>query len=226
MKGAKPVIAIDGPAGVGKSSVGKAVALRYDLSFLSTGEMYRCLGWKVLDMGINLDDEDKVFEAAKNIKWSFERASDNSLKVFVDGVYLGGKLFSDKVGQAASKASASARARAVVTQKQIEIGRAGAIVMEGRDIGTVICPGAQVKIFLTATAEERAKRRFLQLKQNGKTADYEQLLSSIKARDERDSSRAVAPLKPASDAVIIDTSDMTLRQVTDKVLEISSPYAS
>jgi cytidylate kinase len=226
MSNAKLVIAIDGPAGVGKSSVGKAVALKYGLSFLSTGEMYRCLGWKVLDLGVNLDDADKVFETAKNIKWSFERRPDSSLKIFVDGVYLGGKLLLDEVGQVASKVSANPRARAVITEKQMEMGRAGGIVMEGRDIGTVICPQAAVKIFLTATARERAKRRLSQLEQSGRAANYDELLASIKERDERDSKRAVAPLKPAADAVIIDTSDMALQQVINKVLEISSPYAS
>jgi cytidylate kinase len=197
---------------VGKSSVGRALAAKYGLGFLSTGEMYRCLGWKALSLGLDLNDEERVYLAAKDIKWDFERAPDGGIKVLVDGVYLGDKLLADDVGQAASRTSALAKARAVVMQKQIEIGRAGGLVMEGRDIGTVICPHAPVKIFLTASAEQRARRRVLQLRGKGEEADYEELLSSIRERDGRDSSRAISPLKPAEDAVVIDTSDLTLAQ--------------
>jgi cytidylate kinase len=187
--------------------------------------MYRCLGWKALSLGISADDEEKVFETARNIKWDFERQPDGSLHVLVDGVYLGGRLLSDEVGQAASKTSAIPEARAVIMQKQIDMGREGGIVMEGRDIGTVICPDAPVKIYLTASAEERAKRRAAQLKEKGEGANYGELLASIKARDERDSNRPVSPLKPAGDAVVIDTSAMDLRQVINKVLEICDKYA-
>lgn len=221
----KIVIAIDGPAGVGKSSVGKAIALKYGLSFLSTGEMYRCLGWKALAAGVDLGDEEKVYQIAKNINWSFERQPDSSLKILIDGVYLGDKLLQDEVGQAASKTSALPKARAVITQKQIEMGKQGGLVMEGRDIGTVICPQAPVKIFLTASAQERAKRRVLQLKEAGAAADYDEILASIKARDERDMNRAIAPLKPAPDAICIDTSALSLQEAIDKVLRITADYA-
>lgn len=226
MSANKLVIAIDGPAGVGKSSVGKAVALKYGLSFLSTGEMYRCLGWKILSLGIDFEDAQKVLQAAQNIKWSFERQSDSSLKVFVDGIYLGDKLHNEEVGRAASKVSANGPARAVVTQKQKDMALEGNIVMEGRDIGTVVAPQAQVKIYLDATAQERAKRRADQLKQKGQPADYDAILSAIIARDDRDKNRSCAPLKPADDAIVIDTSAFTLGEVIDKVMEISSQYAS
>lgn len=216
----KITIAIDGTAGVGKSSVGKAVALKYGISFLSTGQMYRCLGWKALKAGINMDDEAAVLKAAKDIVWGFERQSDSSLKVLVDGQYLGDKLQLEEVGRAASKVSAVGPARAVIMQKQIDLGRAGDIVMEGRDIGTAICPEAPVKIYLTANAQARAQRRVKQLKEQGEPADYEDILSSIISRDERDSNRACSPLRPAPDAVIIDTSEMTLNEVIEKVLEV------
>jgi cytidylate kinase len=188
--------------------------------------MYRCLGWKALQSGVDLNDAGKVYKVAKSINWGFERQSDSGLKVFVDCEYLGDKLLCDEVGQAASKTSAIPPARAVVTQKQKELGKLGGIVMEGRDIGTVICPDAPVKIYLTASAEERAKRRVLQLKAMGASADYAALLASIKARDERDTNRSVAPLKPASDAVVIDTSSLSLEQVINKVMEIVSPYVA
>ena len=124
----KSVIAIDGPAGVGKSSVGKAVARKYGMSFLSTGEMYRCLGWKALSLGIALDDEERVYETAKNIVWTFEKQPDSGLNVLVDGIYLGDKLLSDEVGQAASKTSAIPKARAVITQKQVDMGKEGGLM--------------------------------------------------------------------------------------------------
>ena len=131
LRPSKITIAIDGTAGVGKSSVGKAVALKYGISFLSTGQMYRCLGWKVLKSGINMDDESAVIKAAKDIVWGFERQSDSSLKVLVDGQYLGDKLQLEEVGRAASKVSAIGPARAIIMQKQIDLGREGNIVMEG-----------------------------------------------------------------------------------------------
>lgn len=226
MKTKNIVIAIDGPAGVGKSSVGKAVALKYGMSFLSTGEMYRCLGWKVLSLGIDFEDKEKVIQAAKDIKWSFERLPDSSLKVFVDGIFLGDQLHSEEVGRAASKVSSNGPARAVVTQKQKDLALKGNIVMEGRDIGTVIAPQAPVKIYLDASPEERAKRRAAQLLEKGQKADYKEILDGIVARDARDKNRSCAPLKPAADAIIIDTSAFTLEQVISKVMEISSKYAS
>ncbi len=218
----KITIAIDGTAGVGKSSVGKAVALKYGISFLSTGQMYRCLGWKVLEKGIDLNDEAAVIKAAKEIVWGFERQADSSLKVLIDGQYLGSKLLLEETGRAASKVSAIAQARNIITQKQKDLGRAGGIVMEGRDIGTVICPQAPLKIYLTAAPEARAQRRVKQLEQEGQKADYGEILASIKSRDERDSTRAVAPLKPAKDALIIDTSNMSLEQVIFRVLEAAA----
>jgi cytidylate kinase len=213
------VITIDGPAGAGKSSVGKAVALKYGYGFFSTGEMYRCLGYKVLSLGIDPCDTGKVLETARNTVWSFRRGQNNVLDVLIDGRYCGDKLLGDEVGQAASKVSAHAAARAVLTLKQKELAARGGVVMEGRDAGTVICPDAAVKIYLDASAQERAKRRLKQLEAAGKKADYDELLASIKSRDERDKNRAVAPLKPAPDALVIDASDLTIERVIDKVLK-------
>ncbi len=215
--GKKIVIALDGPAGVGKSSVGKELALKYGLDFLSTGEMYRCLGWKALIKGISLDDKEAITQTAKDIKWSFKRLPDGELKAIVDGVLLGDEMLKEEVGSAASKTSAVGPARAVITKEQQELACKGGIVLEGRDIGTVVCPQTPYKFYLTASAHARAKRRVLQLREKGQPANYEDILASIKARDERDSSRAAAPLKAAPDAVVIDTSFLTLRQVVEEV---------
>ncbi|WP_424244740.1 cytidylate kinase [Elusimicrobium posterum] len=214
------LIAIDGTAGTGKSSVGKAVALKLGYSFLSTGEMYRALGYKVTEMGVSVDNTVAVTKVAEELVFTFERQPDASLKMFVDGEYLGEKLHTDSTGQAASKTSAIPTARAILTNKQREVGNEGGIIMEGRDIGTVVFPDADVKIYIDASAEVRAQRRFKQLQEKGESVDFDDLLESIKARDLRDSTRSVAPLKPAVDAVIVDTSNMTLEEVVSKVLSI------
>ncbi len=222
----KITIAIDGTAGVGKSSVGKAVASKYGYVFLGTGEMYRCLGYKVVSMGIDPQDCEKVLEVAENIDWSFERRPDSSLKVLVDGEYFGDKLLLEETGRAASKVAANGPARAILTQIQKDLGAKGGIVMEGRDIGTVVCPNAAVKIYLDASAEARAHRRVKQLKENGQPADYQAILESIESRDARDKGRDCAPLKAADDALVIDTSDLSLEQVIDKVIKRVETYAS
>lgn len=226
MNNKKLLIAIDGPAGVGKTSVGKALASQYNLGFLSTGIMYRCLGWKALKSGVNLQDEEAVFQVAKNIIWSFEKEADSNLRVLIDGQYVGDALITEEVARAASITSALPKARAVITEKQKEMALEGGLVMEGRDIGTVIAPKAPLKFYLIASAEARAQRRVLQLKEKGQEANFEEILKSIISRDERDSSRKTAPLKPAQDAVIIDTSSLTLEEVIYKVLEISNKNAS
>ncbi len=226
MANKKLLIAIDGPAGVGKTSVGKALASKYGLGFLSTGIMYRCLGWKALKSGVNLQDEEAVFQVAKNIVWGFEKEADSNLKVLIDGQYVGDALISEEVARAASITSALPKARAVITEKQKAMALEGGLVMEGRDIGTVIAPKAPLKFYLIASAEARAQRRVLQLKEKGQEADYKEILESIISRDKRDSSRKTAPLKPAEDAVIIDTSSLTLEEVIRKVLEISNTNAS
>ncbi len=226
MENKKLLIAIDGPAGVGKTSVGKALARHYGLGFLSTGIMYRCLGWKVLKNNVNLQNEEAVFQTAKNIVWGFEKEEDSNLKVLVDGKFLGDTLLSEEVARAASITSALPKARAVITNKQKAMAEEGGLVMEGRDIGTVIAPNAPIKFYLIASAEARANRRVLQLKEKGQEANYEEILKSIISRDERDSSRKTAPLKPAEDAILIDTSTLTLEEVINKVLELSHKNAS
>ena len=213
------IISIDGPAGTGKSSVGKAVASRLGYGFLSTGEMYRALAYSVFEKHVDPQDYDGVLRVAQAMHFSFERQADAKLNVLVDGVYLGPeKLHLEEVGNVASKVSTNKDARAVLTQKMREAAQAGGIVMEGRDIGTVVCPDADVKLYLDASAKERAKRRVLQLEQAGQKADFDKILALIEERDYRDSHRAASPLKPAPDAVIIDTSALNLQEVIETVL--------
>lgn len=220
------LIAIDGTAGTGKSTVGKAVAAKLGYGFLSTGEMYRALAYKVFEKNIVPEDHDAVLTTARALRFTFVRQPDATLKMYVDGDYLGDKLHLEEVGNVASRVSTNGEARRVLTEKMRAVGEDGGVVMEGRDVGTVVFPDAEMKFYLDASAAERAKRRVLQLKAAGEKADYDQILKLIEERDWRDSHRAVSPLKPAEDAVIIDTSKLNLQQVADAVLEKIQHYAA
>ena len=215
------LIAIDGPAGVGKSSVGKALAQAFNINFFSTGEMYRLFAWKILEQKIDPQEEQAVLALAKKIHWEY-KAQNNILRAYIDGLSPLDKIHNEEVGRAASKVSAIASARALIMDEQKKLARAGNIVLEGRDIGTQIAPFAKIKIYLTASAQARAQRRVKQLQEAGQNPVYEDILASIISRDERDSSRKISPLKPAEDAFIIDTSELTLQEVINKVLTIAS----
>lgn len=220
------VISIDGTAGTGKSSVGKAVAQKLGYGFLSTGELYRALAYKVFEAHIEPEDGAAVLDLAKRIVFTFERQPDAVLKMYVDNEYLGNKLHLEEVGNVASKVSTHKEARAVLTEKMRQAGQEGGIIMEGRDIGTVVFPDAELKFYLSASAQERAKRRVKQLRENGENPDYEKILALIEERDYRDSHRAASPLKPAPGAVMVDTSNLNLEQVVALVLEKISHYGA
>ena len=220
------VISLDGTAGTGKSSVGRAVAQKLGYSFLSTGGLYRALAYTVFAKKIDPADTAAVLRVAQELQFTFERQADATLKMFVNGEYLGNKLQLDEVAQTASKVSTHAQARAVLTEKMREAGKDGGILIEGRDIGTVVFPDAEVKIYLDASAEVRANRRVKQLQEQGVTAEYEKILASIRERDLRDSTRAASPLKPAPDAVKIDTSAMSMQEVIEAVLKEISHHVA
>ena len=183
-------IAIDGPAAAGKGTISKAVAEHFGFAHLDTGLLYRAVGAKVLA-------GEKPLEAARALK-----AED----LEAEG------LRTAEVAQAASKVAVIAEVRQALVDFQRSFARrAGGAVLDGRDIGTVICPDAEAKLFVTASAEVRARRRFLELSENGSDSDYDTVLADVKARDERDMNRSEAPLKPADDAVVIDTSDLSIK---------------
>ncbi len=220
------VISIDGTAGTGKSTVGRAAAQAMGYSFLSTGGLYRALAYTVFAKHVDAADPKAVLETAKSLQFRFERQPDATLKMFVNGEYLGNKLQLDEVAQTASKISTYADSRAVLTEKMRQAGQDGGIIMEGRDIGTVVFPDAEVKIYLDATAEVRADRRVKQLAEQGVQTDYGQILASIKERDLRDSTRKASPLKPAPDAIKIDTSNMNREEVIEAVVKEIKRYAA
>ncbi len=221
-----PVVAIDGTAGTGKSTVGKAAAQKLGYGFLSTGGLYRALAYSVFKKQIDPSDAEAVLAEAKSLCFVFQRQPDATLKMFVNGEYLGEQLHLDEVAQTASKVSTHAQARAVLTEKMRQVAKDGGIILEGRDIGTVVFPDAEVKIYLTAAPEVRAQRRLKQLLAQGLPADYTHILTSIKERDERDSTRAASPLRAAADACQIDTSDLNREQVIEAVVKEINKYVA
>ncbi len=218
--GSGVVVAIDGPAGTGKSTVARGLATALGERYLDTGAMYRVVTLAVLRSGVALDDAAGIARIAEGVDVSVDSHPDG------DRAYLGGEDVSreirgDDVTRAVSGVSAvpAVRTRLVAVQRQLAA-QAGGVVVEGRDIGTVVLPDADVKIFLTASAETRARRRNDQNVAAGLGDDYAGVLADVLRRDELDSTRAVSPLRPADDAVIVDTGEMTQAQVIDHLREL------
>lgn len=214
------IIAMDGPAGVGKSTVGGLVAKSLGYKFINTGEMYRALTWKALEDGVDLDDLDAVTALARKLNWEFKPVEDGgtTLKTFIDGVPVTMQIREERVSINSSRVAANPGVRKFLSKLQRELGEEGAIVMEGRDITTHVFPDADAKIYLDASPEERASRRYRQLKGAGQEADRAAILSAILKRDLNDLKREINPLKQAPDALIIDSTQLTMHQVADKIL--------
>jgi len=220
MKRKKFVVAIDGPAGVGKSSVGKNVASALGYKFISTGKMYRALAWKALEAGIDLKDEEELVNAAEAADWTFPEGEGPEADVALDGKVPGDALIQEKVSRASSVIAVLPRIRAFMKKMQRRAGENGGVVMEGRDIGTNVFPDAEIKIFLDASPEARAERRYKQLKSRNEPADYGEILGFIIERDKQDSTRALNPLKKAEDAYYLDSTGLDQKQVTERIVEV------
>jgi cytidylate kinase len=214
------IIAMDGPAGVGKSTVGGLVAKALGYQFINTGEMYRALTWKALELGVDLDDQDAVVALAKKIRWEFKPIEEGgtTLKTFIDAVPVTMQIREERVSVNSSRVAANPGVRKFLSKLQRELGRAGSIVMEGRDITTHVFPDADAKIYLDASPEERASRRYRQLKDSGQDADRAAILSAILKRDLNDLKREINPLKQAPDALVIDSTRLTMHQVARRIL--------
>ncbi|MHB2026739.1 MAG: (d)CMP kinase [Elusimicrobiota bacterium] len=212
------VIAMDGPAGVGKSTVGHLVAKKLGYYFLNTGEMYRALTWKALERLIKPTDERSVVALADKIRWEFRPTPERTLKTYVDGEDVGAHIRDERVGANSSVVAAHAGVRRILCRIQRRLGKDGGVVMEGRDITTNVFPDADFKVYLDASIEERADRRYRQLKAAGKSADRQKIKEAILKRDLNDLQRKINPLARASDAMIIDSTRLTLRQVANKIL--------
>ena len=212
-------VAIDGPAGAGKSTVAKAVAKRLGFMYVDTGAMYRAVALKCLREGVDVGDPREVERAVRDIDLRLEHA-EGGVRVFLEGEDVTGRIRSREVGEAVSKVSTVPAVREALVRMQRELGARGGVVMDGRDIGTVVLPDAEVKVFLTASIEERARRRQSELLARGDRASFDEVLASIQERDERDSTRDVSPLRKADDAVEIDTTGKSVESVVQEIVEL------
>ncbi len=210
-------VAIDGPVASGKSAVGRALARRLGYRFIDTGLMYRAVAWAALCRGVDPEDGEGLAELARNLDIELQWGPEE-VRVLVGGQDVTGLLRSPEVERIVSAVSARPEVRRVLVEKQRRLAEAGPVVMAGRDIGTVVLPDADFKVFLTASAEERARRRYLERLARGEPADYEAVLAEVKRRDEYDSSRPVAPLKPAPDSLVFNTDGLGLEEVVERLL--------
>jgi CMP/dCMP kinase len=215
-----PVLTIDGPSGSGKGTISRAVAERLGWHYLDSGALYRAVGLAAAWEGLDLSDPDAVAHCAARTEIRFETQGAGEPHVIVNGKDATRQLRTETAGAAASAIAAHPPVRAALVDLQHRFRRSPGLVADGRDMGTVIFPDAQYKVFLTASAEERAKRRYKQLKEKGVSVNLVGLLNEIAARDERDAGRAVAPLRPAEDAVILDSTGTPITEVIERVLAV------
>jgi cytidylate kinase len=220
----KLVIAIDGPSGVGKSTLGKALARRFGYLFIDSGAVYRAVGRKALDSGVPLDDAAAVARIARDADIRLEGDPDH-LQVFLDGREVTNEIRLPDASHASSVVATIPEVREAVVDKLREMSRAGGVVMDGRDIGTKVFPHAEVKLFLEAAPDVRAARRFLEERERGRDVTIEQINAELEERDRRDRHRAATPLIKAPDATLIDTSSMPLDRVIERVLEIIQAHS-
>ena len=203
-------IAVDGPSGAGKSTIAKAVAQRLSIDYIDTGAMYRAVGYKLLQEGVSLEDLEKVAEVLARTDIDFSCGN-----IYLDGENINDKIRTEEISRQASACSALGIVREKLTEQQQEMGARKSVIMDGRDIGTVVFPDAEYKFYITASAEERAKRRYKELLEKGQKAVYEKVLADIKQRDYNDTTRKINPLRKAEDALTVDTTEMSREEVID-----------
>ena len=216
MAGQVSVIAIDGPVAAGKTVVGRELARRLGFRYLDTGMMYRAVGWLSRQQGLHPDDEEAIGKLAQST--TVRIVGDDSDQVMVGDQQVGPELHSPDIARYASLVATISQVRRAMVREQRVMSAEGNIVVVGRDIGTVVLPDADLKIFLTASVEERARRRWRQFQREGREVDYTEVLQETRARDWRDSTRSDSPLKAAVDAVTLESDHLTVDQVVDRVL--------
>jgi cytidylate kinase len=220
---ARPIVAIDGPAGAGKSTVARRLADVLGYVLVDTGATYRAVALAAQRAGVAWGDADAVGALARRIVerhgLAFERAGDGAVRVLLDGEDVSLAIRAADMGMGASTVSTHKAVRDSLLELQRQAGRGGGVVLEGRDIGTVVFPEAEVKFFLTARAEVRARRRFDELTARGATVTFDETLEDVRRRDEQDTNRAVAPLRQADDAVLVDDSDLSIDETADRMAE-------
>ena len=212
-------VAIDGPAGAGKSTIAKLVAKEKGYIYVDTGAMYRGLAIHFLDKGIKPGETDKVIEACKDAEVTIAY-EDGVQHVYLNGTDISSRLRNEEVGNMASVTSAIPEVRKKLLELQQNLAKTQNVIMDGRDIGTCVLPDADVKVYLTASVETRAKRRYQELQEKGEDCNLEEIAHDIEERDHRDMTREIAPLKQAEDAALIDSSDMTIDEVVKAIVDL------
>lgn len=213
-------IAVDGPSGAGKSTLAKALARELNIIYVDTGAIYRTIGLEVFRRGLDPKNEAEVSAILPELSIRMEYQDDGLQHMFLNGEDVTADIRLPNISLYASDVSALPAVRAFLLEMQRELARRNCVIMDGRDIGTVVLPDAEVKIYLTASAEERAKRRFLELAARGAEKTYQEVLEEQRLRDDNDMHRAIAPLKPAEDSVIVDTTELDFEQSKQAVLSI------
>lgn len=221
MKNSRLIIAIDGPVAVGKSTVAKGLAARLDYLYIDTGAMYRAVTLAAMEKGIPLNDSEAVTALAQQLDIRLER-TEKGLRTFCNQVDVSEAIRSPEVSRNTSPISETAGVRERLVQLQQEMGKQGGVVMEGRDIGTVVFPHADFKFYLVAEASERARRRHAELSNSSHKQDLDAVLRDLEERDRRDQTRKIAPLRRASDAIEVDTTHLTLEEVIEKIYQTVS----
>ena len=206
-------VAIDGPGGAGKSTVARALAAKYGFAYVDTGAMYRTIGLAVQRAGLTPADEAGIQELLQGLAMGLEYDGEGTQRMLLDGEDVSKLIRRPEISGLASAVSAIPRVRSYLLDTQRNLARTRSVIMDGRDIGTVVLPDANVKVFLTALPEVRARRRWKELQEKGTPQAYEDVLREMNERDERDSKRPVAPLKPAEDSVLVDSSELSFEQV-------------
>lgn len=212
-------IAIDGPSATGKSTLAKALAKELSFIYIDTGAMYRAVGLYNIRKNIDLNNEDDVVNTLKDISIDIKYI-DKEQRIFLNGEDVSSQIREEKVGMAASIVSTYKKVREVLVDLQRSLANVQNVIMDGRDIGTVVLPNASLKIFLTASSEERTKRRYLELKEKGKDVSIEDVAKELKERDERDTKRANSPLTKAEDAILVDTTNMNIEQTIEYIKKL------
>ena len=212
-------IAIDGPAGAGKSTIARRVAKELSFIYVDTGAMYRAMALYLLRKEVNRDDTEQIGNICQDAEISIEYQNGEQI-VLLNGENVNSYLRTEEVGNMASVSSAVPRVREKLLSLQRKLAKDMSVVMDGRDIGTTILPDADVKIYLTASSLTRARRRYLELQEKGTVCNLDDIQKDIEERDQRDMNREISPLRQAKDAVLVDSSDLTIQQVVDRILQI------
>ena len=212
-------VAIDGPAGAGKSTIAKAVAKEMGFIYVDTGAMYRSIALYLIRKGVGINDNEGFEKYCSEANVSIEYDNGTQI-VLLNGENVNGLIRTQEVGNMASASSTNGKVRAQLLELQRKLARENDVVMDGRDIGTVVLPDAYLKVFLTASSRVRAERRYKELIEKGESCDIDEIEKDIIARDEQDMNREVSPLKQADDAVLVDTSDLTIDQVVERIMEL------